>query len=163
MSSMSDREVKLLYNAVRMTGGDPSKISLANPFSKSGEKATLIQIACGELDPEQAAIWRVQEGKGISVATAAECLSGNPLSPTAQADLWEHDPQYVREAIAESAKAEERERASLDQKYQESRLRNRIHACNGDERMAREQIRLEDLNDPSLGGQKNVGVMGGLV
>lgn len=144
MQKMSDREIKVLYDAARMAGEDPSKISLMNPFSKNGKKAEMIQIACAEVDPEQAAIWRVQEGRGISVGTARECLSGSPLSAQAKSDLWAHDPRYVREEIAERSNQQQRYEDNMEKEYQELRLKNRIKSCGGNERMAKEKIRLED-------------------
>ena len=163
MSKMSDREVNLLYEAARMTGEDPSKLSLSNPFSKSGKKAEMIQLACAEIDPEQAAIWRVQQGREISVATARECRAGNGLSDQARADLWAHDPAFVRESIAERANEQQRYEAKLEADYQALRIKNRLKACGGDERMAKEQIRLEDHKNAEAARKQEVWAQGGMV
>lgn len=163
MQKMTDREIDVLYEGARMAGEDPSKISLSNPFSKSGKKAELIQIACAEVDPEQAAIWRLQEGRGISVGTAKECRSGQPLSDQAKADLWAHDPRYVREEIAERASRKERDEAKIEADYQALRLKNRLKSCGGDERKAKEMIRLEDQKNAEEARRKEVWAQGGLV
>ena len=80
-----------------MAGVDSSKISPSNPFEKSGMTAGLLQAAIAELDPAQAARWRVAAGGGLSVATMAELQSGEPLSAAAQQDLWNHDAEFVGE------------------------------------------------------------------
>ena len=163
MSKMSDREVNLLYEAARMTGEDPSKLSLSNPFSKSGKKAEMIQLACAEIDPEQAAIWRVQQGREISVATARECRAGNGLSDQARADLWAHDPAFVRESIAERANEQQRYEDHFEKQYQELRLKNRLKACGGNEGVAKEQIRLEDHKNAEEARRKAIWAQGGMV
>ena len=54
-----------------MAGVDSSKISPSNPFEKSGMTAGLLQAAIAELDPAQAARWRVAaEAIGVSTITA---------------------------------------------------------------------------------------------
>ena len=59
-----------------MAGVDASKISPVNPFEKSGGTATLLQGAVAEVNPEQAAKWRVAAGGSLSIATLAEMQTG---------------------------------------------------------------------------------------
>ena len=54
-----------------MAGIDSSQISPSNPFEKSGSTAGRLQAAIAELDPAQAARWRVAAGGSLSVATMA--------------------------------------------------------------------------------------------
>ena len=87
-----------------MAGIDSSKISPSNPFEKNGGTAKLLQAAVGEIDPAQAARWRVAAGGGLSIATLAEMQSGQQLSQKAMADLWQHDAAFVVDS--QRAKAE---------------------------------------------------------
>ena len=80
-----------------MAGVDANKISPENPFTKQGSTARFLQAAVAELDPQQAAKWRVEAGNSLSIATMAELQSGQPLSEKAQQDLWEHDADFVAE------------------------------------------------------------------
>ena len=80
-----------------MAGIDSSKISPINPFKKSGSNAGMLQAAISEIDPAQAARWRVAAGGLLSVATMAELQGGEELSAAAQSDLWAHDPEFVAE------------------------------------------------------------------
>ena len=94
---MTPKQIQLLNRACLMAGIDSSKISPSNPFEKSGSTAGMLQAAIAELDPAQAARWRVAAGGSLSVATMAELQSGEELSAAAQADLWAHDPEFVAE------------------------------------------------------------------
>ena len=80
---MSPEEIQILNQACQMAGIDAFKISPVNPFEKSGGTATLLQGAVAEVDPEQAAKWRVAAGGSLSIATLAEMQSGQPLSQKA--------------------------------------------------------------------------------
>ena len=80
-----------------MAGIDSSKISPSNPFEKSGTTAEILQAAIADLDPAQAARWRVAAGGSLSVATMAELQSGEELSAAAQSDLWDHDLEFIAE------------------------------------------------------------------
>ncbi|QNI53622.1 hypothetical protein SynBIOSE41_01101 [Synechococcus sp. BIOS-E4-1] len=91
------KQIQLLNRACKMAGIDSSKISPTNPFEKSGSTAGMLQAAIAELDPAQAARWRVATGGSLSVATMAELQGGEELSAAAQADLWAHDPEFVAE------------------------------------------------------------------
>ena len=66
-----------------MAGVDASKIQPDNPFKKNGGTAQMLQAAVSEIDPAQAARWRVGAGQGLAVATMAEAHSGGQLSERA--------------------------------------------------------------------------------
>ena len=89
---MTPKEIELLAKPCRMAGIDATKITPSNPFEKSGGTAGMLQAAVAELNPVQAAKWRVAAGGGLSLATMAELQSGQPLSESAQNDLYAHDP-----------------------------------------------------------------------
>ena len=97
-----------------MAGIDSSKISPSNPFEKSGSTAVMLQAAIAELDPAQAARWRVAAGGSLSVATMAELQSGEELSTAAQADLWNHDPEFVAEFQQQREKSLEAQLKALE-------------------------------------------------
>ena len=90
-----------------MAGVDSSKIQPDNPFKKSGGTAQLLQAAVGEIDPAQAAKWRVAAGSGLSLSTMHEMQSGVELSEAAMQDLWEHDAAFVADRLKQKQKAEE--------------------------------------------------------
>ena len=90
-----------------MAGIDASKISPANPFSKSGGTAQMLQAAVSEIDPAQAARWSVSAGHGLSVSTMAEIQNGVELSQRAMQDLWEHDAAFVADRLKQKQLAEE--------------------------------------------------------
>ena len=94
--SSAQRDCRWAHDQLQL-GIDSSKISPSNPFEKSGSTAGMLQAAIAELDPAQAARWRVAAGGSLSVATMAELQSGEELSAAAQADLWNHDPEFVAE------------------------------------------------------------------
>ena len=64
---MTPQEIRILNQACQMAGIDSSKISPSNPFEKSGGTAKMLQAAVGELDPAQAARWRVAAGSSLIV------------------------------------------------------------------------------------------------
>ena len=76
--------------------------------------AGLIQAAIAELDPAQAARWRVDAGSSLSVATMAELQSGLELSESAKADLWNHDADFVGESQQLKQKQEADQLAWMD-------------------------------------------------
>ena len=117
---MNPKQVKLLATACKMAGLDASKIKPENPFTKSGLTASLLQASIAELDPQQAAKWRVEAGGGLSVATLAELESlpdgqAHLASAAAKQDLWEHDADFVAEHIQQKVTAEQQALAWMDQ------------------------------------------------
>ena len=66
---MTKQEIQVLYRACQSAGINASKITPANPFEKSGGTASLLQAAVAQVDPAQAARWRVSAGGELSIAT----------------------------------------------------------------------------------------------
>ena len=97
---MTKKEIEVLAQACRAAGVDTTKIKPENPFEKSGATATFIQGSVEQIDPVMTAKWRVAAGGGLSLATMAELQSGESLSEAAQKDLYQHDPEYVKEITA---------------------------------------------------------------
>ena len=56
---MTPKQIHLLNRACLMASIDSIKICPSNPFEKSGSTAGMLQAAIAELDPAQAARWRV--------------------------------------------------------------------------------------------------------
>lgn len=146
---MTPKEIQVLAQACRMAGIDATKITPANPFEKSGKTADLIQAAVSELDPGQAAKWRVAAGGGLSVATLAELESGQELSAAARSDLYAHDHHFVadlqKQKAAEAVSAEK----WLKEAGEATALRNKIRET-GSEAAAREKMKLEAQRDEEL-------------
>ena len=155
---MTDREINLLNTVCRMTGTDPTTITAENPAKKSGKTAQMLMAYAGEIDPEQAAIWRQEAGAKLSVATLAELGAGGALSPAAHQELWDKDPTWVvksQRAMAEKAKADEQKQ---QQDYEALRFKNAMHRVGGDEAAARRLIEGEDALNAQH-EQRRLGVM----
>ena len=111
---MTPKEIQILHQACVAAGVDATKIQPDNPFSKSGGTAQMLQAAVSEIDPAQAARWRVAAGHGLSLATMAEMQSGGELSEAAMQDLWEHDSAFVTDTIKQRQQAEEQTLAMFE-------------------------------------------------
>ena len=153
------KQIQLLNRACKNAGIDSSKIIPSNPFEKSGSKAGMLQAAIAELDPAQAARWRVAAGGSLSVATMAELQSGEELSAAAQADLWNHDPEFVAEFQQQQEKSLEAQLKALERGAEEKRLQNTMIRTGGDERQAKRLIAAEDAENERV-QQQHQGVMG---
>ena len=111
---MTPKEIQILHQACIAAGVDASKIQPDNPFKKSGGTAAILQAAVSQIDPAQAARWRVGAGHGLSLATMAEMQSGQQLSDSAMQDLWEHDAAFVADTIKQRQQAEEQTLAMFE-------------------------------------------------
>ena len=133
-----------------MAGVDTTKIKPENPFEKSGATATFIQGAVEQIDPVMASKWRVAAGGGSSLATMAELQSGESLSEAAQKDLFQHDPEYVKEITAQKVKAEADYIKQMEEKTAEMRFRNTLRRAGGNEHAARRMIEAEDQQNAAM-------------
>ena len=125
--------------------------------------AGLLQAAIAELDPAQAARWRVAAGGGLSVATMAELQSGEPLSAAAQQDLWNHDAEFVSEFQQQRDNSLEEQFKALEKGAAEKRWQNMLHQTGGDEIAAKRRIEAEDAETQRLSEQRAVWAQGGRV
>lgn len=141
---MTPKELELLAKACQMAGIDATKITPDNPFEKSGGTAGILQAAVAELNPVQAAKWRVAAGGGLSLATMAELQSGEALSEAAQKDLFQHDPEYVKEVVAQRQNAEEQLLKQMEERTAEMRFQNTLRRAGGNKHAARRMIEAED-------------------
>ena len=141
-----------------MAGIDSSKISPTNPFEKSGSTAGMLQAAIAELDPGQAARWRVAAGGSLSVATIAELQGGEELSAAAQADLWNHDPEFVAEFQQQRERNLEAQLKALEDGANQKRFQNAVNRTGGDESQAKRMIAAEDAENERI-QQQRMGVM----
>ena len=146
---MTPTEIKVLDQACRSAGIDPTKIKPENPFAKSGATASLLQAAVAAIDPAQAAKWRVAAGGGLSVATLAECESGQPLSNAAKGDLWNHDAEFVVAAQKERVANRSKTDKWLEDELAATQLRNKIREC-GSEAAAKERMKFEAQRDEEM-------------
>ena len=141
-----------------MAGIDSSKISPSNPFEKSGSTAGMLQAAIAEIDPAQAARWRVAAGGSLSVSTLSELQGGEELSAAAQADLWAHDPEFVAEFQQQQEQGLANQLKDMVDGAERLRLKNAMVRTNGDERQARQLIAGEDA-DTEARQQQRTGVL----
>ena len=155
---MTPKQIQLLNRACKMAGIDSSKISPSNPFEKSGSTAGMLQAAIAELDPAQAARWRVAADGSLSVATMAELQGGEELSAAAQADLWAHDPEFVAEFQQQREKGLEAQLKALEDGANQKRFQNTLLQTGGDERQAKRMIAAQDAEQAARDQQRQ-GVM----
>ena len=106
--------------------------------------AGLLQAAIAELDPAQAARWRVAAGGGLSVATMAELQSGEPLSAAAQRDLFEHDAKYVEEIQQQQVDQEAAQLKAFEEQAAQMRFNRELRSAGGNEHRARRVIAAQD-------------------
>lgn len=150
---MTKTEIDLLAKACRMAGIDASTIAPSNPFEKKGGTAAMLQAAVSEIDPVQAAEWRIAAGGGLSIQTLSELQSGQQLSQQAQQDLWLHDPKFVEDVRRQKQSSEERMLKSLEEGAAATRLRNKTREM-GSEAAAKERMKFEDERDAQLKAQR---------
>ena len=155
---MTPKQIQLLNRACKMAGIDSRKISPSNPFEKSGSTAGMLQAAIAELDPAQAARWRVAAGGSLSIATMAELQSGEELSAAAQADLWNHDPEFVAEFQQQQEKSFEAQLKAMEDGANQKRFQNTMIRTGGDERQAKRMMQAEDAEQAARVQQRQ-GVM----
>ena len=86
----------------------------------------------------------VNGGGGLSLATMAELQSGEALSEAAQKDLFQHDPEYVKEVVAQRQNAEEQLLKQMEERTAEMRFQNTLRRAGGNEHAARRMIEAED-------------------
>ncbi len=79
----------------------------------------------------------VNGGGGLSLATMAELQSGEALSEAAQKDLFQHDPEYVKEVVAQRQNAEEQLLKQMEERTAEMRFQNTLRRAGGNEHAAR--------------------------
>ena len=144
---MTPKEIQILSQACQMAGIDSSKISPSNPFEKSGGTASLLQAAVGELDPAQAAKWRVAAGGSLSIATLAEMQSGEQLSEKAMKDLWQHDAAFVVDYRKQQHDNEAAMQQAMVDETNAMRLRNKTREMGGNEARAKESLAREAAAD----------------
>ena len=130
-----------------MAGIDSSRIRPENPFTKSGGTPSLLQAAVAEIDPQQAARWRVEAGGGLSVATLTELQNRTPLSKRAEEDLYLHDAEWIAEEQKRQQEKDAQMWSSFIADGEATRLRNKTREMGGNEARAREALKEEDLAD----------------
>lgn len=146
---MTPTEIQVLVQACRMAGIDANKVQPTNPFEKSGKVADLLQAAVAEIDPAQAAKWRVAAGGSLSVATLSELQSGGDLSAAAKADLYAHDHQFVSDLQQQRTNEQAATEKWLEDQLAATQLRNKVREC-GSEAAAKERMKFEAQRDEEL-------------
>ena len=118
----------------------------------------MLQMAIADLDPVRAAELRLEAGMGFSVATIEELQSGQPLSSEAQADLYAHDPAFVREFHQQQQQSYEDQLKFMDDETERLRLKNAMVRTGGNEHQAKRMIDAEDA-EKAAREQQRMGVL----
>ena len=92
------------------------------------------------------------------MATLAELQGGEELSAAAQADLWNHDPEFVAEFQEQREKGLEAQLKALEDGANQKRFQNAVVRAGGDERQAKRLIAAEDAEQAAREAQRQ-GVM----
>ena len=88
----------------------------------------------------------------------AELQVGEELSAAAQADLWNHDPEFVAEFQQQREKGLEAQLKALEDGANQKRFQNAVVRAGGDERQAKRLIAAEDAEQAAREAQRQ-GVM----
>ena len=91
---MKNDQLQLLLEAAQKLQLDPSQIKVQNPWTMNGSVAESIQTAISELDPKQAAAWRIEAGETLSLAGAAAQAGLAPLTKESHEELMELSADY---------------------------------------------------------------------
>ena len=92
------------------------------------------------------------------MVTIAELQGGEELSAAAQADLWNHDPEFVAEFQQQREKGLEAQLKALEDGANQKRFQNAVVRAGGDERQAKRLIAAEDAEQAAREQQRQ-GVM----
>ena len=145
---MTPTEIQILHQACKAAGVDATKIRPENPWSRQGGIANVIQMSVANIDPKQAAKWRVEAGGGLSVATLSEIQSGAELSKAAMEDLWNHDPQYVSDTIQQKRDSEQELLSKLEaesDRMRRARMGDKAVDFENQKQAAQDEARAESL------------------
>ena len=85
----------MLLDAASLARIPADTLKPVNPFSQTGPRAEAMQMAVADVNPAQAARWRMEAGETISLASAAAKAGLAELSPGAQKELAELDPDFI--------------------------------------------------------------------
>ena len=92
------------------------------------------------------------------MVTIAELQGGEELSAAAQADLWNHDPEFVAEFQQQREKGLEAQLKALEDGANQKRFQNAVVRAGGDERQAKRMIAAQDAEQAAREQQRQ-GVM----
>lgn len=92
---MSEKEIQLLLTAAQQLKIDPNSLQVKNPFLLQGTTAVSMQTAIAELDPAQAARWRLEAGESLSLGAAAAKAGLAPMTKEAFDNLAQMDPDFL--------------------------------------------------------------------
>lgn len=109
---MNEAELKCLLDAASLAQIDPTGLKPINPYTQTGERAQAMQMAVVEVNPAQAARWRLEAGESVSLASAAAKAGLSPMTADAEKELSELDADFI--TGQQEAKAR-REAELLDQ------------------------------------------------
>ena len=83
--------------AARVAKLDPSQLKVVNPFSQQGGVAQTMQSAVDQLNPAQAAKWRVEAGESLSLQAAAAQQGITEMTNKTHQELMTLDAGYRSE------------------------------------------------------------------
>ena len=141
---MTPKEIKILHQAALLAGLDASALQVANPFTKGGRQAEFLCAAVQEVDPVQAAQWRVEAGGGISLQAAAVLAGHAEPTPEVLENLYQHDPAFCRDELQRRKAKEADVMAKYEQAAEQGRLQRFMERTGGDEAKARHLLKTEN-------------------
>ena len=140
---MTNKDSEILADIAVKVGLDPYKIKNENPHKFSGKVSQQLIAGAAEFYPEVNAKWR-SEVSTISPGTMAELRSGKELSSRAKQDLYDHDPQFVRDCQRQVSDSEQQMLKQWEQEAADKRLKNTMLRTGGNAAMAQRLIAEED-------------------
>ena len=103
---MTEAEVKALFNAAKAAGLKTSELKAVNPWTQTGKKASLMQLAVEALDPMAAAGFKQQAGVEVSLEATAARMGITQATPQIHQELMGVDPAYAAAAHQQAIDAE---------------------------------------------------------
>ena len=92
---MDDKQLQLLLTAAQQLKIDPNTLQVKNPFLLQGDTAVSMQTAISEIDPAQAARWRIEAGQSLSLGAAAAKAGLTPMTKETFDNLSQMDPDFL--------------------------------------------------------------------
>ena len=111
---MNEGELKVLLDAAQLARIPADGLKPVNPFSQNGNRASAMQMAVEEINPAQAARWRVEAGNSVSLAAAAAKAGLTEMNHTIHNELQQLDADYITGQQEASARREAELLASLE-------------------------------------------------
>ena len=101
--TLEQEELKVLLDAASLARIPATDLKPINPWTQQGDRAQAMQMAVTQVNPAQAARWRLAAGESLSLASAAAKAGLVELTPGAQKELYELDADAITGAAEAKA------------------------------------------------------------